>query len=91
MKNNIYKGYRVQNVLVDKNYRGQGIFNKLLSNNNYNKYILSKTKSPANYFSRYARCSSNHTYIGSKVAAPGAATFALLFEAIGISHELSDQ
>ena len=34
MKNNIYKGYRVQNVLVDKNYRNQGIFNKLLSNNN---------------------------------------------------------
>jgi len=34
IQNNTYKGYRVQNVLVDKNYRGQGIFNKLLSNNN---------------------------------------------------------
>jgi len=34
MQNNTFSGYRIQNVLVDKNYRGQGIFNKLLTNNN---------------------------------------------------------
>ena len=36
MNNNIFRGYRTQDVLTDINYRGQGIFsNLLLKNNNY--------------------------------------------------------
>ncbi len=34
MQNDIFSGYRTQNVLTDINYRGQGIFYRLLSNNN---------------------------------------------------------
>ncbi len=33
--NNIFKGFRIQNVLTDINYRGQGIFSNLLRNSNY--------------------------------------------------------
>ena len=41
MNNNIFRGYRTQNVITDINYRGQGIFSNLLLNNN-------------NYFDKYS-------------------------------------
>ena len=47
--------------------------------------------SPADYCARNSSLSPNHTYIGSKDAAPGAATFKPIFKAIGLKLELRAQ
>ena len=53
--------------------------------------ILAQNNSPADYCARNSSLSPNHTYIGSKDAGPGPATFKPIFKAIGPKLELRAQ
>ena len=53
--------------------------------------ILAQNNSPAEICPDNSSLSPNHTYIGSKDAAPGAATFKPIFKAIGPKLELRAQ